>query len=918
VTFLFTDIEGSTALWDRSPRLMASALARHDALVVDAIARCGGFVFSSGGDGYGAAFSSASAAVGAAMSLQQILVSEEWPVDVMIRVRMGLHTGIAEERDNNYFGATVSRAARIADAGNGGQIILSAATAELVADDVLSLTDLGAHRLAGFGRPERLYRVVVPGIPDVSRPLRRDQDEFGNLPHHRAPLVGRDSELRALDGLLEPGTVVSVTGVGGVGKTRLALAAARAAAHRFADGAWLVELATVVAPADVPAAVASQLRLQPEADIDAAAIATILARQERLVVLDNCEHVLDAATELTDALGRHSAAVTVLATTREALGVDGEHVLAVRPLPVDGGDQISDASRLFCERASGVLGSFDPSASDLAVVDDICRRLDGLPLAIELAAARLPTMTLAELDSRLGDRFALLTRRRGVVERHQSLRTTMGWSYDLLSAPEQIVFDRLSVFAGDFDLDAAVAVVGEVTDAMPAEDILGSLVAKSLVLVIRGPSGTRYQLLETLRQYGEERLKARGETFDVRQRHLRYFLEWSSRADAGVRSASELAWHHAFAVEWHNLRNAFGWACATNDVHTVTMLLRHVAWWAAMRIRMEVADWADAALALPRPDDLPVDPVVRSSAAFFAAMRGDVDTGRAWFEAAAADAERSGVTDPRLWSLKIWVARDPDEMLAAARELQRRASISTDRFWTLLGVIQECTVNMIQAGSRAADVERTAAHTARIREVLELADESGIPNLISHTSMALGGILRHSAPDEALGHLERALELAVAGDAEASTSSARFQLAALHTTMHRPLDALAVLEPTLERHLLSGAARWVLSAAAYCIRPLLEADHAELATLVLGAVLRALDARPRTRRATVYVDQASLQQDLRARLGDAAVEQLLDDGRRRPLDDTARQLVQAISELTRRAQDSPSIDQTWRESGNPS
>ena len=252
-----------------------------------------------------------------------------------------------------------------------------------------------------------------------------------------------------------------------------------------------------------------------------------------------------------------------------------------------------------------------------------------------------------------------------------------------------------------------------------------------------------------------------------------------------------------------------------------------------------------------------------------------------------------------MWSKAIWVAPSPDEMLTAARELQQHGSLVDDPFWTLLGLIQECTVYMIQSGSRTASDERTAAHITRIREVLQLADKSGVPSLASHISTALGGILRHTAPDEALIHLKRALELAVAVDAETSTSSARFQLAALHTQMHRPIDALTVLEPTLERHLRSGAGRWLLSAAAYCIRPLLETDHAELAAVVLGAVVGELDAHPRTRRATVYVDQTSLLRDLSTRLGAVAAERLLDGGRRRSLEDVARQLVHAIRELSR-------------------
>jgi hypothetical protein len=313
---------------------------------------------------------------------------------------------------------------------------------------------------------------------------------------------------------------------------------------------------------------------------------------------------------------------------------------------------------------------------------------------------------------------------------------------------------------------------------------------------------------------------------------------------------------------------------------------------------MEVGDWANTVIAISHGASAPLDPIAYSLAAFFAAMRGEVDEGRKFFEAAAARVKRVGAPDPQVWSVKIWVAPNPDEMAIAARELQEHGAMVDEPFWILLGEIQECTTYMLQSSNRTSEEER-ASQIRQTRRVLEAAVESGIPNLTSHISLALGGCLRRSHPDEALDHLERAIELAVAGDAEGSLSSARLQLAALHAARQRPHEALGVLQPMLERHVRSGATRWLLAAAASCARPLLDTGRSELAALVLGTVSAALDARPAARRALIYVDRAALEHDLRGRIGDEATEELLAAGRTCVLEDVARQVIEAVSEVTR-------------------
>ena len=348
-----------------------------------------------------------------------------------------------------------------------------------------------------------------------------------------------------------------------------------------------------------------------------------MGRQQRLLVLDNCEHVIDAVTQVVEAIVAHCPNVAILSTSRELLGLDGECAVAVGPLPTDADDGPSNAAQLFCDRVAAHLGEFAPVADDLSIVEDICRRLDGLPLAIELAAARMPAFGLPELLQRLNDRFAVLTRRRGAVDRHRSLRTTVAWSYDLLSPDEQLVFDRLSVFAGDFDIAAATAVCRFEPLSGDVHLHVASLVERSMLNVARGPRDTRYQMLETVRQYGEEQLAQRGETDAVIGRHLAHFVAWVETADAGIRGRDEARWHHRFEAEWHNVRRAIGSSLELNDGDAACHLIWHIHWFASTRARLEVGNWADQVSALDGVRDHPLRPIVLACAGNFAYERGE-------------------------------------------------------------------------------------------------------------------------------------------------------------------------------------------------------------------------------------------------------------------------------------------------------
>ena len=490
-------------MWESVPDAMRSALEQHDALVRAAIEAHGGYVVKTTGDGAHAAFGRAGDALAAAVAMQGALAAEPWPEAAVIRVRVGVHTGETSERDGDYFGPAVNQAARLMAVAHGGQIVCSQQTAGL-AGDVVPLRSLGEHRLRDLSVAAPVFQVGDGVFP----PLRSVDAVPTNLPTVRTELIGRTDDVTALMGLVERERLVTLTGVGGVGKTRLALGVAAALAAGFSDGCWLVELSPVADGDEVLKTVAAAIRA-PTTTVDA--LVDYLADRRVLIVLDNCEHVLDAAADLVEAILARSSAVKVLATTREGLGLSGEHLWRVPSLSVDEGTS-SASVVLFVDRARAVVSDFEISrAADADAVVELCRRLDGIPLAIELAAARMGSMSPVEVRDRLHDRFRLLIGSRRGLERHQTLRHVVEWSYDLLSEDERSRLNSCAVFAGGFDLEAAVRVggAGEL-DEFVALDLLGALVRKSLVNAERSDGRTRYAVLETIRQFGDERLGAAG------------------------------------------------------------------------------------------------------------------------------------------------------------------------------------------------------------------------------------------------------------------------------------------------------------------------------------------------------------------------------------------------------------------------
>lgn len=571
VTFLFTDVEGSTELWDRTPDSMKVALTEHDARVNAAVERHNGYVFTKAGDSFAVSFASPHDALAAAIEGQLSLLE---PVGGMaLKVRMALHTGTATVRDGDYFGVVVNRAARLMSAGHGGQILMSRMTADLLSEQLpgdLGLIDLGEHRLKGLAQPERIFQLRHPDLDDRVRRLRALEGPACNLPPQLTSFVGREREVATVQGLLAANRLVTLMGTGGAGKTRLALHAARDLLEMFPDGIQLVELAAITDDGVLVDEVAQVVGAQAKPGTETVdAVANAIGERSVLLILDNCEQLDAAVAELVRRLLSACPDVKVLATSRELLGVDGECVYRVPSLdlPPDGADAEAsleyDSVRLLAERAKLSEADFRVDDTNVADVVDICRHLDGIPLAIELAAARLRMMSPAQIATRLDERLRLLvdTSKHG-SQRHHTLQAAIDWSYNLLDERERMLFRRLSWFSGDFSLEAAED-VGEFgpSDDVAVIDVLASLLDKSIVAPEHGVSGTmRYRLLESMRLYGRVRLAESDELTDIGVRHLDYYTQLSEAMQAQQREGdlgSALAQRDE---EEDNLRAALRWA----------------------------------------------------------------------------------------------------------------------------------------------------------------------------------------------------------------------------------------------------------------------------------------------------------------------------------------------------------------------
>ncbi len=847
VTFLFTDLEGSTRLWQEHPEAMKPVLARHDELVRDAIEGHGGYVVKTTGDGFHAAFAAAHDAIDAAVDAQLALGAEGWGATGALGVRMGVHTGPAELRDGDYYGSAVNRAARLMSAAHGGQIVVSLATEELVQESGVELLDLGEHVLKDLSRAERVFQVVHPELRS-DFPVLRSLDALpGNLPAQVTSFVGRDDDVAQIVELLAEGAaLVTLIGTGGVGKTRLAVQVAAEVLAQFADGAWFCDLASARDGDAMAQVVATALGCVQRPGLSLAdSIVEYAKVRELLVVLDNCEHLLDEGGALAEAMMQGCPGGRLVATSREAFGVGGERVVRVRsldaPAPSAIGDELleSAAVRLFADRAADAGADTTWNDAQWAAVGEICRRVDGIPLAIELAAARVASMRPAEIAAHLDERFRLLTgTRRGRVERHQTLRATVEWSYQLLDSDDRAVFDRLGVFAGTFDTAGANAVAsGDDLDAWRIVDSIASLVAKSMLVVEDGPDDTtRYAMLETLRQFARERLEETGDADRWRCRHAEYYVTFAEATGAGLRGPEEVGWIARLVSEFDDLRAAVGWGLDRDDPVERELAVRIVASFSFTTMRSATIN-ALAAQAAPaaqhcRPE---LRTPVLGLAAYYEMHQGNVERARALAEDALRDGVVAEATNPFIAYQALGFIELAVGNTQRAIEIYRDVRVSFDAVddpWARAHHLAGLANYEAMAGQ--LDEARADAES-----VLETARRLLNPGLLADAFHAMAWAYQRDEPAVALAAAQQSIELYRRGLAKGGAAAGLFSLAGgLRFRVGDPNGAVELLREAVVLARDLGARPQLSATLDWSLSPLVKVGRPEPAAVLVGALTR--------------------------------------------------------------------------------
>jgi predicted ATPase/class 3 adenylate cyclase len=646
LTFLFTDVEGSTSLWEKNPEVMSEALLRHDEILRTAIEAHDGHVFKTVGDAFHAIFSTAPDTLKAALEAQRTLLREEWEETGPLRVRMALHTGVAEERDGDYFGPSLNRVARLLSAGHGGQVLMSLATQELVRDELpegVGLRDLGERRLKDLFRSEHVFQVTASGLPARFPPLNTLEARRNNLPAQPTALVGRERELEEVLALVRNPAVrlLTLTGPGGTGKTRLGLQAAAELTDEFVDGVFFVALAAISDPVLVAPMIARTLGLtesgnQPPEDL----LKGYLRHRQVLLLLDNFEQVLGAGS-LLDTLLSAAPGLKVLATSRTPLRLYGEHEFPVPPLSLPDPESLPpvelltryEAVRLFVERAMALRPDFSLTEENAPAVVEICARLDGLPLAIELAAARIKLLPPQALLSRLGNRLKLLTGgAQNLPERQRTLRSTIEWSYELLDEGEQILFGRLGVFSGGTTLEAVEAVCDTQGD-LPKDvlDGVSSLLDNSLLRQEEGAWGEpRFVMLETIHEFALEKLKQSMDAEAIKRAHAEYFLALAEEAELGLWGPEDATWLDRLEQEHDNMRAALSWTIEHEEAELALRLGGALRWFWYMEGHYgEGRRWLEAALGKDRGAAAEARARTLEGVGWLASGQGDLDRAQA-------------------------------------------------------------------------------------------------------------------------------------------------------------------------------------------------------------------------------------------------------------------------------------------------
>jgi predicted ATPase/class 3 adenylate cyclase len=594
LTFLFTDIESSTSLWEQDPERMRAAMLRHDEIIDSAVSTNNGFLVRPRGEGDSrfAVFQMASDAVAATVSMQRTFFTEHWAVEAPLRVRVGLHTGEADLHDGDYYGSAVNRCARIRGAAHGGQSLLSLTTASLVQDTLpvgANLRNLGEYNLRDIHRPEQIYQLVIDGLPADFPPLRADEGLHSNLPSMLSSFIGRDDEISEVKRLLQENRLLTITGTGGSGKTRLALQVGTQLVDHYPGGVWLVDLAPLTNPDLVVKAVADIFDLREEEGHPLLqTLVETLRSKAMLLIVDNCEHLLDEAARLTQTLISAAPRLHILATSREPLGISGEKVWSIPPLSFPESAQANDsldyqeydAIQLFVYRAAAAKPGFHLSERNISHVIDVLKKLDGNPLAIELAAARVKVLPVEDIAQRLEVCFQLLvSSSRTAHPRQQTLRALIDWSYNLLSEKERLLLRRLGMFKGGWTLAAAESVsTGQDLRAWEVLDLLTSLVDKSLVVADITEDRQRYRYLEMIRQYALERLEESGEGEEISKKHSEYYLNLAEESSTELWGPKQGAWLSLLKIEHDNLRASLEWMKANPNRFEMMLRMTGALW----------------------------------------------------------------------------------------------------------------------------------------------------------------------------------------------------------------------------------------------------------------------------------------------------------------------------------------------------
>jgi len=837
VTFLFTDIEGSTRRWEADADAMRAALAAHDKLLRSAIEAHEGVLFSHSGDGIAAAFASPKAAVDAAIDA---------PRELQLPVRMGIATGEAELRDNDYFGTVLNRAARVMAAGHGGQVLVAESTAGLLSG--VDLLDLGPRRLRDLPTPLNVFQLQADGLRTDFPRLRTLDPIPGNLRRATSAFVGRDTEVAEIAALFRSRRLVTLTGVGGVGKTRLAVEVAAHLSDEFPDGVWVFELAAVNDPTVVPDAVAGVLGItQQPGNTICESVAAALEGRVRLLVFDNCEHLLDATADLAEAILARSATTRILATSREGLALADEQVWPVRSLGTEA------AVDLFIERARHVAPNV--AFDDADVLAEICRRLDGIPLAIELAASRASSMAADEIRDHLDHRFKLLVGSRRALGRHQTLRHAVAWSYDLLDDAEKRLLERCSVFAGGFDLESACAVAGSEEDRYRVIDLLDALVRKSLIVAEQATGKTRFSMVETIREFADEQLANNGDAPQARDAHARHFA--GREADImglwdSPRQHEAYVW---FATELANLRNAFRWAADCNQLDEAAQIATYAGVLGMALENQEPSTWAEELIDAARLGNHPrLGYLYVVSALCW--MSGRIDDAITYSDrrqemVRAGRGEVPFGLDGLLGGTYMVIGEVEKALEWEDRYLDNQSDpLAISRSNRVL--------QLVMAG-------RSAEAVAAVPEILSAAEATSNPYAVSGALLAVGFAFRDVEPEKALDALRRGLAIAHSSGNRATEGYLASNIARLEVRRGAWASALDHLTLTLRINRDSGSITAIRSPLAILVSVLAQFGwHAQAAT-VAGFAESALTA-------TAFPELGTTVSRLRQMLGTEAFE----------------------------------------------